>query len=267
MGGPTRFFGILNLTPDSFSDGGKWPTAQAAFDQAARMTSEGAVVIDVGGQSTRPGHVPVPPSEEISRIRPVVERLLLDTRSLVSIDTYVAEVARTLLGMGAHLINDIHGLPGDPEMADVVSEFRCGAILMHCERDFASASGDVIDKIMRYFERSLSIAATAGVSEARIILDPGIGFHKTPEQNLAILGRVGELHSFGRPLLLGVSRKSVIGHVVGGSPADRLEGTLACTALAVAQGVEFLRVHDVLSNVRAARVAEAVLPAPSGAPA
>ncbi len=259
FGARTVIVGILNATPDSFSDGGLWKTPADAAARARRMVEEGAGIIDIGGQSTRPGHAEISPEEEIARVRPILERLAPNPPAPISIDTYKPRVARAALGSGAHLINDEHGFQGDPEMAVVAAEFGCPVILMHCESGFAAAPGDALDRIRRFFARSLEIAARAGVREGRLILDPGIGFHKTQPQNLEILARISELGSFGLPLLLGVSRKSVIGHVLGGTPQERLEGTLATTALAVSQGVAFIRVHDVLANVRAARMAEAIL--------
>jgi dihydropteroate synthase len=251
--------GILNATPDSFFDGGRWKTPVDAAARARQMVEEGAEIVDLGGQSTRPGHAEISPEEEVGRVRPILDQLVSSPPAPISIDTYRPAVARAALVAGAHLINDGHGFQGDPEMAAVAAEFRCPAVLMHCEAGFDSAPGDPIGRIKRFFSRSLEIAARAGVPSGRLILDPGIGFHKTQSQNLEILARISELGSFGLPLLLGASRKSVIGHVLGGPPEERLEGTLATTALAVSQGVEFVRVHDVLANVRAARMAEAVL--------
>ncbi len=251
--------GILNATPDSFFDGGRWDRPEEAAAYARLMAGEGAGIVDLGGQSTRPGHAEVSAEEEIARVIPVLEGLASDFALPVSIDTYKHEVARAALQAGAHLINDQHGLQGDPAMAVVAAEYGCPVVLMHCESGFAAAGGDPIDAIRRYFDRSLEIAAEAGIREQNIILDPGIGFHKTQIQNLQIIGRLGELHLFGLPLLLGASRKSVIGHVLGGMPAERLEGTLATTVLAAVQRVALVRVHDVGANLRAARMAEAVL--------
>lgn len=259
FGAGTVIVGILNATPDSFSDGGRWQDPAEAEAGARRMVEEGAGVVDIGGQSTRPGHAEISPEEEIARVRPILERLAPRPPAPISIDTYRPGVARFALEAGAHIINDEHGFQGDPGMAAVAAEFGCPAILMHCEAGFASAPGDVIEGLRRFFARSIEIAARAGVPQQRLILDPGIGFHKTQPQNLEILARISELDCLGLPLLLGVSRKSVIGHVLGGKPDERLEGTLATTVLAVSQGVAFVRVHDVLANVRAARMAEAVL--------
>jgi dihydropteroate synthase len=261
VGGGTRLIGILNVTPDSFFDGGRFANVDAAVERAGRMVAEGASAIDLGGQSTRPGgRDELSPAEEIGRVLPVLARLAASLAVPISIDTYKPAVARAALGAGANLVNDVRGFQGDPAMAHLVAEFGCPAILMHWDTDFGSEPGDAIERIKRYFARSLEIARAAGVADERIILDPGIGFAKTAEESLEIAGRMGELRCLGFPLLLGMSRKSSIGHALGGLPAaDRLEGTLATTVLAAADGVEFVRVHDVLANFRAVRTAEAVL--------
>jgi dihydropteroate synthase len=261
VGGEIRLFGILNVTPDSFFDGGRFEGLEAAVAQGKRMAGEGAAAIDLGGQSTRPGErKELDAADEIARVRPVLERLVPAVAVPISIDTYQPAVARAALQAGAHLVNDVHGFQGDPAMASVVAEFGCPVILMHWDRGFGAEAGDAIGKIKRYFARSLELARQAGVAEDRIILDPGIGFAKAPTQSLEITGRIGELRSLGFPLLLGASRKSALGHALGGLPAEeRLEATLATTVLAAAEGIEFVRVHDVLANFRAARTAEAVL--------
>ena len=260
LGGETALFGILNVSPDSFYDGGRFADLAAALAQGRRLAGEGAAALDVGGQSTRPGHAEIPPEEEIARVRPLIEVLVRELPLPVSIDTYKPEVARAALQAGAHLLNDVRGFQGDPAMAGIAAEFGCPAILMHWEEGFRAEGGDPLPRLARYFERSLALARAAGVGPERIILDPGIGFAKTPEQSLEIMGRLGELRELGCPLLLGASMKSVIGHALALSdPADRVEGTLATTALAVSQGVECVRVHDVRANLRAARMAEAVL--------
>ena len=225
------------------------------------MVGEGAAAIDLGGQSTRPGsRDELSAADEIARVVPVLERLVPAVAVPVSIDTFQPAVALAALAAGAHLVNDVHGFQGDPAMAAVVAEYGCPVILMHWDRAFAAEPGDAIEKIKRYFERSLAIARAAGIPDERIILDPGIGFAKAPAQSLEITGRIGELKSLGFPLLLGISRKSALGHALGGlPPAERLEGTLATTVLAAAEEVEFVRVHDVRANFRAARTAEAVL--------
>jgi dihydropteroate synthase len=260
LGERMLLMGILNVTPDSFYDGGQFAAPEIAFGQAGRLVAEGADLVDLGGQSTRPGNRPeLPAAEEIARILPVLEPLVAALPAPVSVDTYRPEVARAALRAGAHLINDIRGFQGDPAMAEVVAEYGCPAVLMHFDRGFSGAPGDAIGRILAYFERSLGIAARAGIPPGRLVLDPGIGFAKTAEESLEIMGRLDELKVLGLPLLLGASRKSPLGHVLGLPPAERLEATLATTVLAVVQGVELVRVHDVAANGRAARVAEAVL--------
>jgi dihydropteroate synthase len=259
VGGGTRLVGILNVTPDSFFDGGRFAGLEAAVRQGRRMAEEGAAMIDIGGQSTRPGHEEISAGEEIARVGPVLESLAPTVSVPLSIDTYKPAVARAALAAGAQVLNDVRGFQGDPGMAAVAAEHGCAVILMHHDRGFPKAPGNTMEKIKRFFERSLTIAGEAGVAEERIILDPGIGFFKTQAQNLEILGQLGVLKSFGRPLLLGASRKSVIGKALGVTPEESLEGTLATTVLAVVQGVEFVRVHDVMANFRAVRMTEAIL--------
>lgn len=254
----TRVMGILNVTPDSFFDGGWWLTPDSAEWQARRMQKEGADLIDVGGQSTRPGHTEIAEEEEIARVVPVLQALA-DFPIPISIDTYKPAVARAALAAGARWLNDIHGFQGDPRMPSVAAEFDCPTVLMHHDRGFGADTDDTMAKIERFFVRSLERAEAAGVRRQRLMLDPGIGFFKTAAQNLEILRRLPELRRFGLPLLVGVSRKSVIGHVLGEDLPGRLEGTLACTALAVQQGVDIVRVHDVQANVRVVRMAEAIL--------
>jgi dihydropteroate synthase len=256
-GGP-KIVGILNVTPDSFFDGGRHQTLESALRQATQMVAEGAAIIDIGGQSTRPGHVEVPVEEEIARVVPVIEALAGRLQVPLSIDTYQPAVARAAVQAGADLINDVHGFQRHPELAEIAAQHDCGVILMHHEAGFSETSGATMERIAAFLRRSLDLARAAGVARERIILDPGIGFAKTQAQNLEILARLGELRALGCPLLLGASRKSVIAHVLALPPDQRLEGTLATTALAVWQGVEFIRVHDVSANLRAARMAQAV---------
>ncbi len=271
LGGEPVIMGILNVTPDSFFDGGKHGVVEAAVAQAERMVAEGAGIIDVGGQSTRPGFVEVPAEEEIARVVPVIEQIVRGGKVAVSIDTYKPAVARAALEAGAHVLNDVHGLQGAPELARLAAEFGAAVVAMHHDerfRDYVRRPGDtahgiaevdLIERMKTWLGRSLEIAVKAGVAAEQVVLDPGIGFFKTQTQNLEIMGRLAGLRGLGCPLLLGASRKSVIGHVLGGQPVeDRLEGTLATTTLAVWQGVEIVRVHDVAANVRAARMARAI---------
>jgi dihydropteroate synthase len=256
--GRPHIVGILNVTDDSFFDGGQHYSLPAAVSHARLLVAEGASVIDIGGQSTRPGYVEVGPDEEIRRVVPVIKELVRHVAAPLSIDTYHAAVADAALAAGAHIVNDVHGLQRDPAMAGVIARHGAAAILMHNDPEFRTAAGDVIENLKTFLIRSVSLATAAGIDPARIILDPGIGFAKTQSQNLAILARLSELHALGHPLLLGASRKSVISHVLDLPPDERLEGTLAITALAVYQGVQFHRVHDVLPNHRAAFMASAI---------
>jgi dihydropteroate synthase len=258
MGGETLLVGILNVTPDSFSDGNKFATVESAIAQAIRLVEEGAAIIDVGGQSTRPGYEEISDDEEIARVVPVITALVPRLPVPISIDTYKPAVARAALQAGAHLLNDIHGLQRDTGMARLAAEFGCPVVVMHNDAKFRETPGDLIYKIKLFFDRSREIAAQAGLAEDLIILDPGIGFAKTQEQNLEILARLSDLTLLGFPLWLGASRKSVVGNVLALPPEERLEGTLATTALAVWQGVGFIRVHDVRANARAAKMAAAI---------
>ena len=256
-GGP-KMVGILNITPDSFFDGRPDLSAEAALQRALQMVAEGAAIIDVGGQSTRPGFVELDAADEIARVIPVIELLATSLGVPISIDTYKPAVARAAVAAGADIINDIHGFQREPELAKIAAEQHCGVILMHNDAEFRSTAGDTVARLSGFFARSIAIALAAGVAREQIVLDPGIGFGKTQEQNLEILARLHELKPPGCPLLLGASRKSTIGNVLSLPVEERLEGTLATTALAVWQGVEFLRVHDVRANLRAAKMAAAV---------
>lgn len=250
--------GIVNVTPDSFYDGGRHATTEAAVAQAERLVAEGAGMLDIGGQSTRPGHTEVTDAEEIVRVVPVIAALAGKTSVPLSIDTYKPAVARAALEAGAHVVNDIHGFQRAPELAQLVVRFGAAAIAMHFDETFAFAPGEVIAMQLAYFRRTIAIALEAELPLERLVIDPGIGFHKTQVQNLELLARVGELRALGLPVLLGASRKSVISHVLDLPPDERLEGTLATTALAAWQQIEFLRVHDVQANLRAARMATAL---------
>lgn len=249
--------GILNVTPDSFSDGGLWTERDAALRQAGRMAAEGAAIIDIGGESTRPGHTPVSAEEEAARVLPVIEAVKRETGLPVSIDTYKAEVARAALEAGADMVNDIWGLRRDGgEMAALIAGTGAACCLMHNREraEYADFMADMLSDL----RETLAIADRAGIARSSIVLDPGIGFGKTYEQNLIAMNRLDELLAFGCPVLLAASRKSVIGLTLD-LPADqRLEGTIATTVAGVLRGAAFVRVHDVKENLRAARMALAI---------
>ena len=253
----TYVMGILNVTPDSFSDGGRWAGVDAALRRAETMAAEGAALIDLGGESTRPGHTPVSASEELDRVLPVLEALKANVDLPVSLDTSKAEVARAGLAAGADLINDIWGLKGDPGMAGVIAAAGAPCCLMHNRK--SQRYGLFFADLMEDLQETLALADRAGLSREKIILDPGVGFAKDQAQNLAVINRLEELHTLGCPLLLGASRKRVIGNVLGLPTDQRLEGTVTTTVFAVLKGCMFVRVHDVAENVRAIRMAEAIL--------
>jgi dihydropteroate synthase len=256
-GARTYVMGVVNVTPDSFSGDGLARDVEAAVAQAARMAADAADIIDVGGESTRPGFEPVSAEEEIARTAPVIERLARELDVPVSIDSYKSEVVRAGLQAGAALVNDVHGFRRDPEVAAVAGEAGVPAVAMHNqrERDFRDTIGDVTAGLLE----SLRIAREAGLPEERVIVDPGFNFGWTNEQALELLRRLGELRTLGRPLLLGASRKSTIGAVLDLPVEERLEGTAATMALAVAAGVDIVRVHDVKEMSRVVRMADAVV--------
>lgn len=249
--------GILNLTPDSFSDGGRWTERDAALRQAARMASEGAAIIDLGGESTRPGHTPVGAAEEAERVLPMVEAVKRETGLPVSVDTYKYETARLALEAGADMINDVWGLKYDAgEMARVIAGSGAACCLMHNRARAEYAH--LMPELLHDLRETLRIADAAGIGRDKIILDPGVGFGKSYEQNLAVLNRLEELRVLGLPVLLGASRKSVVGLTLGLPVDERLEGTLATTAIGVLKGAAFIRVHDVRENLLAAKMALAI---------
>lgn len=262
--GPGPFLmGILNVTPDSFSDGGHFLEPGAAVSEALRLAEEGADLVDVGGESTRPGAPPVPAAEEIRRVVPVIERLRARGFSLpISVDTAKGAVARAALAAGADLVNDVTAL-SDPDLAAAVAAAGVPVVLMHmrgtpADMQSLASYGDVVADVARELGASLARAEAAGISRERTLLDPGIGFAKTAEQSLEVLARVGELRSLGRPLLVGPSRKSFIGKVTGAGVGARVPGTLAALTACVLAGVELLRVHDVAAARQAAQVAAAL---------
>lgn len=249
--------GILNVTPDSFSDGGRWLERDAALRQAAKMAAEGAAIIDIGGESTRPGHSPVGAEEEAARVLPVIAAVKRETGLPVSVDTYRHETARLALEAGADMVNDIWGLRYDGgEMARLIAQSGAACCLMHNRK--SAEYRDFMPELLEDLRGTLDLAAAAGIARERIILDPGIGFAKSCEQNLTAMHRLDELAALGCPVLLAASRKSVIGLSLGLPVEERLEGTLATTAIGVLQGATFVRVHDVKENLRAARMALAI---------
>ncbi|MCI0532318.1 MAG: dihydropteroate synthase [candidate division Zixibacteria bacterium] len=255
----TYIMGVLNVTPDSFSDGGRFLDIDSAIRQGISMAEEGADIIDVGGESTRPGSEPVPAQEEIKRIIPVITELASRINIPISVDTYKAEVARKALSAGAEIINDISALRFDPEMADVAKEFNSGLVLMHMQgnpKDMQRAPvyNDVLAAIRDFFTEQTEFALSRGIDRSKIILDPGIGFGKTTEHNLRILQNLSYFKSLKFPLLIGVSRKSLIGNILNLPSAERLEGSLAGMVFAIQNGANIVRVHDVRESVRAARV-------------
>lgn len=253
----TYVMGILNVTPDSFSDGGKYRSMDLALKRAEEMLSEGADIIDVGGESTRPGFVPVGAEEQIERILPVVEQIKSKLGAVVSIDTYNAKVAAAGIAAGADLINDIMGLQGDADMAETIAKGNVPCVIMHNRKDasYLDFEREFRGDLARYIE----CARDAGIADDRIIIDPGIGFAKTYEQNLEVIRNLEQLHAFGYPILFGASRKSVVGLTLNLPTEERLEGTLATTVLAVMKQCAFVRVHDVKENKRVIQMTEAIL--------
>ena len=250
--------GVLNVTPDSFSDGGDFLEPAAAIDHARRMIAEGADVLDIGAESTRPygGAVAVSMAEEMRRLAPILPTVVA-LGVPVSIDTMKAEVAAWALAAGAAIVNDVWGLQRDSELARVVAQHAVPVIIMH-NREAADPSIDIIADICAFFSRSLDIAARAGIARQNIVLDPGIGFGKTPEQSLTAIARLPELKSFGLPLLVGASRKRFINTVSPAPPDQRLSGSIAAHLLAVAGGAAIIRTHDVAETGQALRVAAAI---------
>lgn len=255
--GHTYVMGILNITPDSFSDGGKWNDLDRALRHVEEMVAEGADVIDIGGESTRPGYTSVSIQEETERVMPVIESVKARFDIPISLDTYRPEVLSAGIAAGVSLANDIWGLKFDDKMACVISKSGLPCCLMHNRRK--SVYQDFMQDLAADLAETLHIAEKAGIREDRIILDPGVGFAKSYEQNLEVIGCLEELKVLGRPILLGCSRKSVVGTALGLPKDQRMEGTLATTVVAVMKGCMFVRVHDVKENVRAIRMTEAII--------
>ncbi|WP_246413009.1 dihydropteroate synthase [Methylobacterium brachythecii] len=252
--------GILNVTPDSFSDGGLFEKPEVAREQADALVSEGAALVDIGGESTRPGHVPVSAEEEQARVVPVIAALAGRLSVPISIDTYKASTADAALKAGAAIVNDVWGLQRQPDIARVAADHGAPVIAMH-NRETIDPGIDIVSDMLAFFERSLSIARRAGISDDAIALDPGIGFGKSWEQHLEALRRLPEIKALGFPLLVGVSRKSLLGrlHDKETDPRERLFGSISAHVLAGTLGADILRVHDVRPHVEALRVVDAVM--------
>jgi dihydropteroate synthase len=257
LGTRPMIMGVINVTPDSFFDESRHPRAPDAVATALRFVAEGADIVDVGGESTRPGHVPIDAEEEIGRALPVVRELSRSIAVPISIDTYKAKVAEQALAAGAKIVNDVWGLSRDPGMAATVAAHDAAVVIMH-NREKADPSLDIVDEIEGFFGKALERAAAAGIRKDRIVLDPGIGFGKTLEQNLVILARIEEIVGLGFPVLLGVSRKSFIGKLVPSEPGERLPATIAANIIGALAGVSIIRVHDVAAHVQALKIAAAI---------
>ncbi len=253
----TYVMGILNVTPDSFSDGGRYDVLDAALIHAEEMIRDGSDIIDVGGESTRPGYTKISDEEEIARVVPVITAIKDRFDVPISIDTYKSAVARAAVAAGADLVNDIWGLKYDADMAKVIADTGVACCLMH-NRDNAEYT-DFMEDMKADLRETIALAKAAGIADDKIMLDPGVGFAKSYENNLEAIRRVGELRELGYPVLLGTSRKSVIGLTLDLPAAERVEGTVATSVLGVAAGCSFVRVHDVKENGRAIKMTEAVL--------
>ena len=253
----TFIMGVLNLTPDSFSGDGLGRNVEAAVVQARRMVEEGADILDIGGESTRPESSPVAADEELRRVMPVIERLAAELSVPLSIDTYRSEVARRAVTAGARMINDVWGLRRDPELVQVAAEAGVPLVIVANQRGITYE--EIVPEVIGSLKKGMKLALDAGVAWENIIIDPGIGFGKTLEGNLELMRRLGELRALERPILLGTSRKSMIGLVLDLPPDQRLEGTAATVALGIANGADMVRVHDVLPMVRVSRMTDAIV--------
>jgi len=256
--------GVLNLTPDSFFNGGRFNREDAALNRVEEMVEEGADIIDVGGESTRPGAKKVTLEEEINRVIPVLRKLRKRFKIPLSIDTYKAKVAKEALEVGADMVNDISGLRFDSRMKQIISKYDVPVVIMHIKGTPQNMQNnpeyrDLMNEIISYLKESIKIAEEEGIDPQKIIIDPGIGFGKTTEHNLEIIKRIPELKSLDKPILIGVSRKSFIGNVLGLPPSERLEGSLAATSIAVFQGVNIVRTHDVKATRRVVDLVKAIM--------
>jgi dihydropteroate synthase len=261
--------GVVNVTPDSFSDGGRFLAPEDALAQGLTLVREGAAIVDIGGESTRPGSDPVTVEEELHRVLPVVEALADRVGVPISVDTTKAEVARRALGAGAALINDVSALRADSSMVEVVAELGAPVCLMHMQGAPKSMQedpryDDVVDEVLGFLEERISFALARGVAEDQLLVDPGIGFGKTVDHNLTLLRHLDRLVALGRPVVLGTSRKRFLGAILGSEPGERVIGTVATTVVGLLAGVHVFRVHDVKPNFEALRVALAVLEGASG---
>jgi len=253
----TYVMAIINVTPDSFSGDGLGGDVEAAVAQGRRFAAEGADILDVGGESTRPDAAPVSAEEELRRVVPVIERLAAEVTVPISVDTYRYEVAQRALSAGAQMINDIWGLRHDSRLADLAAEHEAPIVLMSNQRDKKCA--DIVPEVIASLKKSVAMAVDRGVPRQNIIVDPGVGFGKTLEQNLEIVRRLDEFKCLNRPILVGTSRKSMIGLVLNLPPDQRLEGTAATVAISIAKGADIVRVHDVAQMVRVCRMSDAVV--------
>ncbi|WP_377297969.1 dihydropteroate synthase [Rhizobium sp. SGZ-381] len=263
LGTQGHLMAIINVTPDSFSDGGRHLSVEAAVRHALACVEAGASLLDIGGESTRPGAEPVDPAEEQARVLPVIEALSGQTDALISIDTYRAETARLAIAAGAHIVNDVYGLRHDAQMAKVVADTGAGLVMMHTGRGREEDKrADVVEDQLWFFENALKTAEEAGIARETIVLDPGFGFAKNRTEDFALMARFEELHALRFPFLIGTSRKRFIGSATGREqPSDRDVGTAATTALLRLAGASIFRVHDVATNRDALRIADAVLAA------
>jgi dihydropteroate synthase len=264
LGPRTWLMGIVNVTPDSFSDGGRYFDAAKAVERGLEFVADGADIVDVGGESTRPGSRPVPATEEIGRILPVIESLRKQTQALLSIDSTKAAVAQAALDAGADIVNDTSAFRFDPAMPGVVARAGAGVVLMHMQgtpltMQNAPHYDDLLGEIVTFLSDRIRVAEAAGIPRERVIVDPGLGFGKTVGHNLELLRRQDVFNALGRPLLLGFSRKAFLGAILDLPPGERLEGTIAAAVLSVERGAHILRVHDVGPVARAVRAAEAIL--------
>jgi dihydropteroate synthase len=258
LGAGSVVMGILNVTPDSFSDGGKFNNLEACLSHANKMLEEGASILDIGGESTRPGAEPISDKEEQTRVLPIIKALAAKTDAILCIDTYRASTAKLAIEAGAHIINDVWGFQKDPEIASVAAELKAGCCAMHTGRERTKAD-DVMEDQHRFLTQSIKHMKQSGIADNHIVLDPGFGFAKDADENIELLDRLDELHILGYPLLIGASRKRFIGHFTGQDADNRDIGTSATSVVARMKGAQLFRVHDVATNIQALAMADAVI--------